>query len=34
MGSFDESAMEVVEKDSSGSLYYSVEELLVFKRKY
>jgi hypothetical protein len=34
MGSFDESDMEVVEKNSSESLYYSVEELLVFKRKY
>jgi hypothetical protein len=34
MGLFDEGAMEVIAKDSSKSMYYSVEELLVHKGKY
>jgi hypothetical protein len=31
---FEESAMEVVAKDGSKSMYYSVEEPLVLRRKY
>jgi hypothetical protein len=34
MGLFDEDAMEVFAKDSSKSMYCSVEELLVLKGKY